>query len=38
MEVCYKINPEDKTILTVLKALYYRNGDDVKYKEVSEKL
>ena len=35
MEVCYKINPEDKTILTVLKALYYRNGDDVKYKEVS---
>jgi tetratricopeptide (TPR) repeat protein len=38
MEVCYKINSEDKTILTVLKALYYRNGDDVKYKEVSEKL
>ncbi len=38
MEVCYKINPDDKTILTVLKALYYRNGDDVKYKEVSEKL
>lgn len=38
MEACYRLQPDDKNILIVLKELYYRNGDDLKYKEVSDKL
>ena len=29
IETCYRLQPDDKNILIVLKELYYRNGDDV---------
>ena len=38
IETCYRLQPDDKNILIVLKELYYRNGDDVKYKEIVSKL
>ena len=38
VEKCYQLQSDDKNILLVLKELYYRNGNDIKYKEVSEKL
>lgn len=38
IETCYRLQPDDKNILIVLKELYYRNGDDVKYKEIASKL
>ncbi|MDA8956369.1 tetratricopeptide repeat protein [Flavobacteriales bacterium] len=38
MEACYRLQPDDKNILIVLKELYYRNGDDAKYKEIVSKL
>ena len=37
MEACYRLQPDDKNILIVLKELYYRNGDDAKYKEIVSK-
>ena len=38
IETCYRLQPDDKNILIVLKELYYRNGDDAKYKEIVSKL
>jgi len=38
IEKCHNIDSEDKNILLVLKELYYRNGDDEKYKSVISKL
>ncbi|MEJ6734892.1 MAG: tetratricopeptide repeat protein [Flavobacteriales bacterium] len=38
IETCYRLQQDDKNILIVLKELYYRNGDDVKYKEIVSKL
>jgi tetratricopeptide (TPR) repeat protein len=38
IEACYEMQADDKSILTVLKELYYRNGDDAKYKEIVKKL
>tara|TARA_B100001059_G_scaffold64527_2_gene60564 strand:- start:8669 stop:9829 length:1161 start_codon:yes stop_codon:yes gene_type:complete len=38
IESCYNIDSEDKNILLVLKELYYRNGDDEKYKNIITKL
>ena len=38
IEICYELDPNDKNILLILKELYYRNGNTVKYKEVSSKL
>ena len=38
IEVCYGITPDDKNILTVLKEIYYRNGNEAGYLEVSNKL
>jgi tetratricopeptide (TPR) repeat protein len=38
MEACYRLQPDDKNILIVLKELYYRNGDETKYKEIVSKL
>jgi tetratricopeptide (TPR) repeat protein len=38
IETCYKLQPDDKNILIVLKELYYRNGDNAKYKEIVKKL
>ena len=38
VEKCHKIDPSDKNILLVLKELYYRNGNDSKYNEVTKKL
>ena len=38
VEKCHKIDPNDKNILLVLKELYYRNGNDSKYNEITKKL
>ncbi|MGC6470855.1 MAG: tetratricopeptide repeat protein [Flavobacteriales bacterium] len=38
IEKCHELQSNDRNILLVLKELYYRNGNDVKYKEVTEKL
>ena len=38
IESCYNIDSEDKNILLFLKELYYRNGDDEKYKNIITKL
>ena len=38
IETCYRLQPDDKNILIVLKELYYRNGNDAKYKEIVSKL
>ncbi len=38
IEACYELEPNDKNILIVLKELYYRNGNDAAYKEVTSKL
>mgnify|MGYP001160075847 CR=1 FL=1 len=38
VEKCHKIDPNDKNILLVLKELYYRNGNDSKYDEITKKL
>jgi tetratricopeptide (TPR) repeat protein len=38
IEKCHEIDSEDKNILLVLKELYYRNGDDEKYKNIITKL
>ena len=38
IEQCYKIQPDDKNILIILKEIYYRNGNDEGYKEVTSKL
>ena len=38
IEKCYYLNPNDKNILIVLKELYYRNGNDEKYREIASKL
>ena len=38
IEKCHELDNLDKNILLVLKELYYRNGNNSKYKEISEKL
>ncbi|MGC6428874.1 MAG: tetratricopeptide repeat protein [Flavobacteriales bacterium] len=38
IEACYEMQPDDKNILIVLKELYYRNGNEAKYKEIVSKL
>ena len=38
IETCFRLQPDDKNILIVLKELYYRNGNDAKYKEIVSKL
>ena len=38
IEKCHEIDSEDKNILLVLKELYYRNGDDEKYKNIITQL
>tara|TARA_B100000963_G_scaffold97668_1_gene84350 strand:+ start:5610 stop:6770 length:1161 start_codon:yes stop_codon:yes gene_type:complete len=38
VEKCHKIDPNDKNILLVLKELYYRNGNDSMYNDVTKKL
>tara|TARA_Y100000589_G_scaffold70929_1_gene63282 strand:- start:2262 stop:3422 length:1161 start_codon:yes stop_codon:yes gene_type:complete len=38
VEKCYELDSSDKNIMLVLKELYYRNGNNEKYKEISDKL
>ena len=38
IEACYELDGGDKNILLILKELYYRNGNDTGYKEVTSKL
>tara|TARA_Y100000991_G_C21959977_1_gene343978 strand:+ start:274 stop:1434 length:1161 start_codon:yes stop_codon:yes gene_type:complete len=38
VEKCYELDSSDNNILLVLKELYYRNGNNSKYKEISDKL
>lgn len=38
IEKCHELDNLDRNILLVLKELYYRNGNNSKYKEISEKL
>ncbi len=38
IEKCHELDNLDQNILLVLKELYYRNGNNSKYKEISEKL
>ena len=38
VEKCYELDSSDKNIMLVLKELYYRNGNNDKYKEISDKL
>lgn len=38
IEACYELDAGDKNILLILKELYYRNGNDTGYKEVTSKL
>ena len=38
VEKCHKIDPNDKNILLVLKELYYRNGNDSMYNEITKKI
>lgn len=38
IEMCYNLEPTNKNILLVLKELYYRNGNNAAYKDVTDKL